>query len=190
MKNTLPKEESLTIEFKSDLSCLPDRDLLKEIVGLANTNGGVLYLGVEDNGLPTGLHSKHSDISNLPALIANRTCPSLLIEVSLQNVQNKSIAVIHVPKSRTLIATSDGKIVRRRIMSDGKPETVPFYPHEHSQRSSSLGLIDQSALPILESTSKDLNPLERERLRQIILRYGGEKHYYICPTMNWTELLD
>lgn len=62
-----------------------------------------------------------------------------------------------------------------RIGPQGKPETIPFYPHEYSQRLASFGLTDHSALPVPESTRKDLNPLERERLRQIISRYGGEK---------------
>lgn len=55
----IPHKESLTVEFKSDLqqpdvsekkrkSGYPDSDLIDEIVGMANTKGGSLYLGVED----------------------------------------------------------------------------------------------------------------------------------------------
>ena len=42
--------ESLSLEFKSDLKCLPDRDLVAVVVSLANTDGGNLLLGVEDDG--------------------------------------------------------------------------------------------------------------------------------------------
>ena len=52
----IPKNETLTIEFKSDLKRYSDRELVEEIVGMANTEGGDLYLGVEDNGQPTGVH--------------------------------------------------------------------------------------------------------------------------------------
>ena len=38
---TIPKEESLDIEFKSDLKCYPDHDLIEEIVGTTNTVGGM-----------------------------------------------------------------------------------------------------------------------------------------------------
>jgi predicted HTH transcriptional regulator len=48
--------ESLTLEFKSDLKCLPDRELVAAVVALANTEGGNLLLGVEDDGTVTGLH--------------------------------------------------------------------------------------------------------------------------------------
>ena len=58
---TIPKEESLDIEFKSDLKCYPDHDLIEEIVGMTNTSGGCLFLGVEDDGTITGVHKKHKD---------------------------------------------------------------------------------------------------------------------------------
>ena len=58
---TIPKAESLDIEFKSDLKCYPDHDLIEEIVGMTNTSGGFLFLGVEDDGSITGVHKKHKD---------------------------------------------------------------------------------------------------------------------------------
>ena len=85
------------------------------------------------------------------------------------------IARISVPKSRQLVATSDGLMQRRRLRADGLPECVPFYPHEFAQRQSDLGLLDYSALPIPSASQQDFDPLERERLRQCIERYGGER---------------
>ena len=49
-------KETLSVEFKSDTKSLPDTDILEAMVMLANTDGGTVYLGVEDNGTPTGLH--------------------------------------------------------------------------------------------------------------------------------------
>jgi hypothetical protein len=37
MIRTIPTKESLTIEFKSDRSRLPDRELIETVVCLANT---------------------------------------------------------------------------------------------------------------------------------------------------------
>jgi ATP-dependent DNA helicase RecG len=59
-------------------------------------------------------------------------------------------------------------------MANGKPEAVPFYPHEFIQRQSALGLIDPSAMPIMELTAKDLNPLERQRIREAVQLYRGD----------------
>ena len=51
--------ESLTLEFKSDLKSLSDKDLVATIVSLANTEGGTLLLGFEDYGTVSGLHPNH-----------------------------------------------------------------------------------------------------------------------------------
>ena len=42
MTSILPKKESLTIEFKSDRNYLSDTDLVDTIVGITNTEGGML----------------------------------------------------------------------------------------------------------------------------------------------------
>ncbi len=36
-------------------------------------------------------------------------------------------------------------------------------------------VLDDSSLPVAGSTVADLDPLERERLRQLIERYGGDR---------------
>jgi len=91
-----------------------------------------------------------SDARSLPALIANKTIPSMAVRVELIELEGQLIARIHVPKSRQLVSTSDGLLQRRRLKMDGSPEAVPFYPHEFVQRQSSLGVTDPSALPLAD----------------------------------------
>lgn len=167
--------ESLTVEFKSDLKCLPDRELVAAVVALANTEGGVLLFGVEDDGTVTGLHANHANLAGLPALIANKTNPAIAIKVEPVEVQGKHIAYISVPKSRQLVSTSDGLLQRRRLKLDGTPEAVPFYPHEFIQRQSSLGLTDPSAMPLESLSVNQLDPLQRLRIRNAIKKYGGDQ---------------
>ncbi len=175
IEDLLQAGESLTLEFKSDRRRLPDSDLIATIVSLANTEGGELLLGVEDDGTPTGLHAEHQSVTGLPALVANRTNPSLSVRVQKESIQGVTIARISVPKSRQLVSTSDGLLLRRRLKLDGKPEAVPFYPHEFIQRQSSLGLVDPSAMVIEELSADQLDPLQRHRLREAIRKYGGEQ---------------
>ena len=65
--------ECLSLELKSDLKCLPDRDLVATVVSLANIEGGDLLLGVEDDGAATGLNANHLNVSGIPGnpLLAN-----------------------------------------------------------------------------------------------------------------------
>jgi ATP-dependent DNA helicase RecG len=174
LKDVLAKGETLTVEFKSDKKPLSDRELVAAIVALANTEGGDLYLGVEDDGAVTGLHPNHLDIQDLAALIANRTNPPLSVLVERLDCEGKSLARIRVATSRQLVSTSEGLLQRRRLQADGKPEAAPFYPHEFVQRQANLGLADPSSIPLASLTPDALNPLERQRIREAIRRYGGD----------------
>ena len=174
---TIPYKETLEIEFKSDEKLYPDRDLIEEIVGMANTAGGALYLGVEDNGDITGVHKKHKDAIGVTALIANSTVPPIAVRAEVINEENYDVLKIEVPRSRSIVATSSGKILRRRIKADGSPEVIPMYPYEIPSRLSELGLLDFSAQPLPGATVEDLDPNQRVRLRRIIqTRQGGEKN--------------
>lgn len=57
---------------------------------------------------------------------------------------------------------------------DNTPENIPMYPYEFTSRLSDLSLLDFSAQVVPDSTYDDLDPLERERLRNIIRTYHGE----------------
>lgn len=62
LASLIAEGESLTLEFKSDspnAEPMPDTDLVEAVVCLANTRGGRVLLGVEDDGAITGLHPKH-----------------------------------------------------------------------------------------------------------------------------------
>lgn len=170
---TVPFKEDLTVEFKSDRKRYSDTLLIEEIVGMANTKGGELYLGVEDNGEITGLHKDHEDLNGLRALVANMTVPSLSIRAEILFEEDKKILKIEIPMSKSITATSSGKILRRRLKADGSPENIPMYPYEINTRLSELSLLDFSAQTLVGAEYEDLDPNERIRLRKIIeLRHG------------------
>jgi ATP-dependent DNA helicase RecG len=175
LDSEIPAAESLTIEFKSDQKRLPDKDLVLAAVCLANTDGGLIYLGVEDDGQPTGLHPDHHDLNGLAAMIANRTIPPLSVRTVMMESAGLKIARIEIPRSTRLVATSDGTLQRRRLLADGKPQCVPFLPHEFASRESDLRLSDYSALPVAGAELDTLDPAERHRLRQAIERYRGDR---------------
>ena len=174
LKTLLAQGETLTVEFKSDAKGLPDRDLVAAVVALANTEGGVLLIGVEDDSAVTGVQPNHEDAAGLAALIANRTNPPLAVGTEILPWGEKRILGVYVSKARGIVSTTDGLLLRRRLRASGKPEAVPFYPHEFIQRQSSLGLADPSAIPLPSLTIEALNPLERQRIREAIRRYGGD----------------
>ena len=172
---TIPEKETLTIEFKSDREGYSDNDLVDEIVGMTNTRGGDLYLGVEDDGEITGTSQKRMDPIGAVALIANKTIPSLSTRAEIIEENGLAVLKIEIPMSRTIIATTDGRILKRRLKADGTPENVPLYPYEIPGRLSELNLLDYSAQVIPDSSIEDLDPNERVRLRNIIQLRKGDR---------------
>ena len=170
-----PRRESLTVEFKSDLKKLPDRELIEALVCLANAEGGELWLGVEDDGTPTGLHTEHRLLEGLAGMVAARTSPSLSVQIESVELGGVTVARIQVPKAHGEVATTGGVYLHRRLKHDGTPECVAMLPHERASRASSFGLIDVSAQPVAGASLADLDPLERERLRQAVQQYGGDR---------------
>ena len=170
----IPKKETLTIEFKSDKKKYPDGDIFDAVVAFANTEGGDLYLGVEDSGEITGVHKDHRDPTTLSAYIANNTVPPVSIRAEIID-DIHPVLKISVPKSYGgITATSSGKVLHRRIKADGTPENVPMYPSEFATRLSDLRLLDYSAMPVFEASVDDFDPLETTRLKQLIRSCKGD----------------
>ena len=81
-----------------------------------------------------------------------------------------------MPRSRGVVSTVSGKILRRRIKLDGNPVVIPMYSFEILSRLSELGMLDYSAQPLAGATLDDLDSNQRVRLHRIIQnRAGGEK---------------
>lgn len=169
--------ESLTVEFKGESRrSLTDREVYENVVCLANTEGGVLLIGVEDDGSVTGSRPRHANVTEphrLEAAIRNNTAPPIGTRASVHAVDGKDVVAVEVSQYRGACSTRDGRCLRRFMGSDG-PQCVPFYPYEHAGRRNALGATDYSAQLLEGATWKDLDPLEIERLRQTIDRRGGD----------------
>lgn len=172
----LPKRETLTVEFKSDRKKLSDAEIFEAVVAFANTEGGDLYLGIEDNGEVTGVHKLHESVTTVSAFIANNTMPPVSVRTEI--IEDKyPVLKISVPKSYSgIVATVSGKTIHRRLKANGEPENVALYPSMFATRLSDLRLLDYSAMPLLQSSIKDFDPLEVERLKRLITAYNGEKN--------------
>ena len=130
---TVPYQESLQHEFKSDSRRLPLRTLLEAVICMANGPGGTIYLGVEDDGRISGLHPAHTDLAHLQQLICQHSHPHLNVSVRPHMVEGLAIARIDVPLSSVPIATWDGLYKRRQLQQgNGEPQCVTFHPQRQT----------------------------------------------------------
>lgn len=165
--------ETYSVEFKSEQrERLNDRDLVEAVVCLANGSGGVLLIGVEDDGTATGARPRHegnrTDPLRLQALIANQTQPALSTTVSVAQVGTVSVLVVEVPDSPRVVGTTRGTYLRRAVGADGRPTCLPYHAHEMLAHEVDRGAVDWARLPVSGATPKDLDPLEFERLRRLV----------------------
>ncbi|GAA4079157.1 RNA-binding domain-containing protein [Amphibacillus indicireducens] len=153
--------ENKNVEFKSWINSNKKNlinTLTNEAVGFANTNGGIILVGVEDNGEITGCYDY--DEQNIIESIYDKTMPKLFTDIEEIKYKNKYILKIIVEKSPEIVATSKGVVYKRL----GK-NTKPFYPSEYTTNKI-LGFKGDYSANIIDSTTKDdIDFAEVERLK-------------------------
>jgi len=164
--------EQYEVEFKSELRrALNDRDLVEAAVCLTNGRGGVLLIGIEDDGTVTGARPRHeagrTDPFRVQALVANMTQPPISVVVSLAELAGQDVLVVEVPDSPRVVGTTQGTYVRRAIGGDGRPTCVPYHAHEMLAHEVDRGAVDWAAVRVGGASWEDLDPLEFERLRRL-----------------------
>lgn len=89
--------ESKTREYKRDLSS-PD-GLIKSVVAFANSAGGQLVLGVDDDGAVVGIADPFTEEERVANLIADSILPRLIPGIDLVTVADTTVLVVDVPLS-------------------------------------------------------------------------------------------
>ena len=90
IQTLITQGENTQIEFKSD-AARPE-GIAREIVAFANTYGGSLLIGVEDDGVVTGVgSSKETWVANISR---NNIIPALQVEVQEAQIEGKMVCLI------------------------------------------------------------------------------------------------
>lgn len=90
--------ENSSVEFKSEN--VNAESVAKEIVALANTQGGTILIGVEDNKIITGLVKKINREEWICNIARNNCTPSIDIFYAEIEIENKIIGIVHIPKGK------------------------------------------------------------------------------------------
>ena len=186
VRDLLVGGETLTVEFKS--GSVNDSELVEAVACLANGSGGALLVGVDNDGRVTGAAPRHDGETNptrIESLIANKTEPAVLATAAITEIDEKQVLVVTIPAATTVVATSDGKYVRRAIDVHGKPQCLPMRPHEVLGRAGSLGAQDYSRLVVPGLAVDDLSGVEMDRFRGLA-KAGGDD---VLATLSNPDLL-
>jgi ATP-dependent DNA helicase RecG len=86
--------EGKTIEFKRDLSSI--KPILKSLIAFANTAGGTLLLGKDNDGTIVGINDVFEAEEKLANAIADSIYPPLMPEIEITSLDGKSIILVRI----------------------------------------------------------------------------------------------
>ncbi|PWF26539.1 helix-turn-helix domain-containing protein [Ancrocorticia populi] len=147
--------EGKTLEFKRDLSS-PTKPL-RTVVAFANSAGGRLVIGVNDDGSVSGVEDPLAEEERITSLITDRISPQLVPGIDLVTLGGATVLVVDVPLSTR----------RPHFMKDQGPESGVYVRLGSSTRQADPALVAElernargvafEDLPEPRATSGDLD---------------------------------
>lgn len=89
--------ESEQIEFKEEIDII--RDISKELVALANHQGGILLLGVDDNGQIEGVEDAKEAEERISGHIRSSIDPAMNPSIRTETIEGEDILGVQVPEA-------------------------------------------------------------------------------------------
>ena len=92
-------KESQTVELKSSLSDW--HDIVISLAAFANTKGGTVVVGLDDNGIPTDLKIGNRTLEDLAQKIKQNTDPILYTSIAVKDFGRKCLIEVELAIMRT-----------------------------------------------------------------------------------------
>lgn len=97
LKNLIATGESSFLEFKHKVAS-PEK-IAREMVAFANTKGGRILIGVDDNGEIVGIESYYEEEFCLRQASNDVCVPSIDISIEMVHAGKKDVLIVEVPES-------------------------------------------------------------------------------------------
>ena len=147
--------ESKTLEFKADIN---DPKLLAKLISaFANSNGGIIIIGIGNSGRIVGCNV------NKIKIILNEAkkyiSPIPTIELVSKKIRNKELALIKVNKSDEVVISSYGAYIRVGSLTKAiKPkQIVPLLRPKNEKDIEHIAETISNLSKVIEDLQKDLN---------------------------------
>lgn len=111
LKNLIQTGESNFLEFKHSVAS-PEK-IAREIAAFANTKGGTILIGVEDNGEMLGVEGYHEEEFWLNQAAKDECIPEVPINIELLNLGERDILIVKVPEAEKKPVYVKGKKIRQ-----------------------------------------------------------------------------
>jgi len=163
----IQKGESSKVEFKLD--AVSAVNLAGEIVAFSNLDGGIIVLGVDDSGKICGI--KRDNVEEWVVNVCRNNCdPSIIPIIERDNIDGKSILIVKIPRSYTVVSTIRGEYYIRVGSTKQRPTKS-----ELARLFQRAQLVQFDETPVITATVHDLDlekmddyleKLARKKLRE------------------------
>ena len=152
----LTRPEGKTLEFKRDLSS--PKPMLKTLVAFANTAGGRLVIGVDDDKQVVGVEDPLEEEERLCNLIADSIAPRLVPNIEMITVEGKTllIAEVFLSGSRPHFLRAEGPEAGVYVRLGSTNRQADRELVAELRRSVEGGSFDELPMPGLSSDDLDL----------------------------------
>ncbi len=178
----IKRGESQTLEFKPSLSDM-DR-ILEELCGLANTEGGMLLVGVSDDGKLLGTDIGKGTIEHFTNKIKQRFDPMLYPKIERIKLDGKNVLLIEIRETANKPYQVFGKAFKRvgksnLQMSRDEFERMILEKHKEKVRFDSQICRDAK-----------IGDIDKERIKWFLEKANRERRLEIDPRIPVKEVLE
>jgi predicted HTH transcriptional regulator len=146
--------ESDTVEFKRKFSGF--EKIAKEMIALANTRGGLLLIGVDDNGTVVGVESEKHEIELISTAGEFYSEPAIDADIEVIEIEGVDVIVVRIPESQN----KPHRLVAAETNGSAPPDTRDTRVYIRQGERSMLA--SREVVRVLEASSKDAPPLRIE----------------------------
>ncbi|MBW2364251.1 MAG: putative DNA binding domain-containing protein, partial [Deltaproteobacteria bacterium] len=109
LRKAIADGESDRVEFKAGF----DRETIQSLVAFANTRGGCVIVGVDNQGTVHGIQTGQETIQNWLNQIKQATSPSIFPDIDLGTENDKTIAVLSIQEYPVKPVSCKGRCFKR-----------------------------------------------------------------------------
>jgi len=158
IKNLIYEGEGLTLDFKQTIQ--NPRKIAKSMVSFANTKGGILLIGVRDNGSICGIKSE-DEIHMIELAAGFHSKPEVSFSIKELSVDGKTIIQVDIPEGKEKPYYSQGddgkwwvyvRVEDKCILAS--KTTVDFMKDHGKEVKITMGKLEQNILQFVACREK------------------------------------
>ncbi len=147
----LATPENNAVEFKTD--AVRPESIAREMVAFSNTQGGIILIGMDDDGKTLGLSPDKNYEEWIMNIARNNVVPAIQVEYQEYDLENKTIAAVNVPRGKDKPYQTLGAKYLVRVGSTNRTASQT----ELLRLFQATGSFHFDATPVQETSIKDLN---------------------------------